>query len=50
MTDMQREVEDECLPWEPTPLDLVLFLRGWDAGEKWEQEIGSGDKRKQFVE
>jgi len=44
MRDMQQVIENKKFPWQPTPLDLVLFLRGWDAGEKWARECGNRDK------
>jgi hypothetical protein len=46
---MQQVMEDESFPWELTPLDFVLFLRGWEAGEKWARENHPADNKKRSV-
>ena len=43
ISDMRKISEDESFPWEPTPLDFWLFVRGWEAGEKWERANRSAD-------
>jgi hypothetical protein len=46
MKDMQQVAEDESFPWEPTPIDFVLFLRGWEAGERWAREDCTSDNKR----
>ena len=45
MKDMQQVTEDQSFPWEPTPIDFVLFLRGWEMGERWAREDCMTDNR-----
>jgi hypothetical protein len=49
MKDMQQVAADESLPWEPTPLDFVLFFRGWEAGERGAREDCMADSKKRSV-
>jgi hypothetical protein len=41
--DMRQILYSEDMPWDPTPLDFCLFLRGWDAGEKWGYRVYSNN-------
>ena len=50
MRDMRKIVEDEEFPWEITPLDLCVFLLGWEEGEKWAKDAYNADKRNKLVE
>jgi hypothetical protein len=49
MKDMQQVAEDESFPWEPTPIDFVLFLRGWEAGERWGRKDCIADNERRSV-
>lgn len=36
--DVKKFAEDKSFSWKPAMSDQAVFLRGWDAGEKWAGE------------